>query len=511
MKSSDNLFQLIKTLTKAEKKNFKSFAFKQKGDKKYLKLFDAIDSLHEYDELLLKKKFHNEKFIKQLSSIKNYLYNLILKSLEVHHRNVAAGLKGVMIQVDILFGKSLYKQCSALLNRAKVIAYKHERFMKILEIIDKEKRLIDAQGYRIITNKNMNELIKEETVILERINNRREYENLRYKIFEYYVKNDIARNKKEEKHYQRIVDNPLCTNEYKALSYDAKTDFFFIQGVYYYSTGNIKECYKYRKKLVEFIESQPERMRGEEMRYLSALINLYSVAIQCGYYDECLSAINKMRTLSPDALNNKIFAFRGAYIHALDLYIHNGEFKKGISFIKNIEDGLQNYKGKIQASSLIVFYINIAYTYFGIEDYSNAVKWLNKIINDIASDVRTDINCFARILYLITHYELGNAELLEYIVKSTYRFLYKRNRLYRFETCVLNFIKKSLPKANTQQKLINSFEDLKQELEDVTKEPLEKKALEYFDFISWLESKIENRPFAEIVKEKVKKITPSQT
>ncbi len=35
-------------------------------------------------------------------------------------------------------------------------------------------------------------------------------------------------------------------------------------------------------------------------------------------------------------------------------------------------------------------------------------------------------------------------------------------------------------------------------------DPYEKGAFEYFDFISWLESKIENRPFAEIIKEKAK-------
>jgi len=67
---------------------------------------------------------------------------------------------------------------------------------------------------------------------------------------------------------------------------------------------------------------------------------------------------------------------------------------------------------------------------------------------------------------------------------------------------VLSFIREKLPKVITQKELILAFRELKEELEEIIKDSFERKALEYFDFISWLESKIENCPFAEIVKEK---------
>ena len=40
----------------------------------------------------------------------------------------------------------------------------------------------------------------------------------------------------------------------------------------------------------------------------------------------------------------------------------------------------------------------------------------------------------------------------------------------------------------------------------LSKDPYESRAFEHFDFISWLESKIEKRPFVEIVREKAKKL-----
>ena len=60
----------------------------------------------------------------------------------------------------------------------------------------------------------------------------------------------------------------------------------------------------------------------------------------------------------------------------------------------------------------------------------------------------------------------------------------------------------SLLNFHEAPELVPAFRDLKAELEEIFKNPFENKALDLFDFISWLESKIENRAFAEVVREK---------
>jgi len=98
-------------------------------------------------------------------------------------------------------------------------------------------------------------------------------------------------------------------------------------------------------------------------------------------------------------------------------------------------------------------------------------------------------------------YELGNYDLVEYRSKSTHYFLDKRGRLYKVESAFLNFFQKKLPKIIGQKELVLAFKDLKKELEEIFsakggsasggKDPFERRALEYFDFISWLDSKFE--------------------
>ena len=81
MKPSTELFKLIKSLTKSEKRFFKLSSSLQSGDKNYLKIFDHIEKQDEYDEDAIKEVFAKETFIKHLPSEKNHLYKLILKSL----------------------------------------------------------------------------------------------------------------------------------------------------------------------------------------------------------------------------------------------------------------------------------------------------------------------------------------------------------------------------------------------------------------------------------------------
>ena len=60
---SDSLFQLVQSLEKSEKRNFKLYIKRSSGneDLKIIELFDALDKLKEYDEGLLLKKLPSIK------------------------------------------------------------------------------------------------------------------------------------------------------------------------------------------------------------------------------------------------------------------------------------------------------------------------------------------------------------------------------------------------------------------------------------------------------------------
>ena len=146
MKPSTELFKLIKSLSKSEKRFFKLSSSLQSGEKNYLKIFDFIEAQSDYNESDLKNAFKGETFVKHLPSEKNHLYKLILKSLRSYYseQSVSSILKQEIKNVEILYNKALYKECEKFVRRAKNTAKKYEKFYYWFELISWEKRLLES-------------------------------------------------------------------------------------------------------------------------------------------------------------------------------------------------------------------------------------------------------------------------------------------------------------------------------------------------------------------------------
>jgi len=261
-------------------------------------------------------------------------------------------------------------------------------------------------------------------------------------------------------------------------------------------------AYRYAKKLLE--KSQSERAKETQFQ-TNHILHLYAaIQVFLKKYKEALNTLNKLRAISAPSVSKQAEIFEQSYGNELDIYIITGAFEKGIA-IDEVKSGLERYGKNLRMTGKITFYFNFAYLYFGVGDYDKAIEWVNKILNETDIKAREDMQAVTRILNLIIHFELDNIDLLEYASRSTYRFLAQRDRLYKIETAVLHFFKNKLPKINitVKKELLAGFKELKDEIIEISKDPLEKIVItEYFDFISWLESKIENRAFGEIVREK---------
>ncbi|MEI9933393.1 MAG: hypothetical protein WDM71_00715 [Ferruginibacter sp.] len=74
--------------------------------------------------------------------------------------------------------------------------------------------------------------------------------------------------------------------------------------------------------------------------------------------------------------------------------------------------------------------------------YEHTIDYLNKIIN-WKVDLRTDLQCYSRLLHLIAHYEIGNYEILDHLIKSVYRFMAKMQNLSVVEEDIFKFLRNS--------------------------------------------------------------------
>jgi hypothetical protein len=166
---------------------------------------------------------------------------------------------------------------------------------------------------------------------------------------------------------------------------------------------------------------------------------------------------------------------------------------------------LKEYELYLDPHRALVFYYKFASLYFGSGDYENTIKCLTKIIN-WKVDLRTDLQCYSRLLHLIAHYELGNYQLLEYLIKSVYRYMAKMGNLSLVEEEIFKFLRKSF--HISPKKIKPEFEKLLGKLKTYEKNRFETRAFAYLDIISWLESKLRDVPVQDIIREKFLRRNP---
>ena len=512
IKNTDELFTLIKSMTMSEKRYFKIIASQHVigGKNNYIRLFEVIEKQKMYDEEVIRKKFRAENFVKQLAVTKNYLYNLILKAMQVYNSQstIDGELKRMVADIDFLYYKGLYGQSSKVLKKAKQFAYKYELYTSLLELLEKERRVNKDQGSDILDMEiKNNRLFEEKEEVLNKIKGIDQYLIIHDRLLLYLRKIGLNRTEEDEIKYRKIGDQLLLTDEKLITSFKSKIAFYHSNAVFSSLIGDFPNSYKYRKKLLDFVDLNPEQIEAYPETYITACNNFIAICGDQKKYKEALLHIDKLRKFKVNNDQYKARIFETGYSNELHILSETGQFEKAIAIIPEVEKGLEIYKGKITKMREIICYYNIACIYIGAGKYNDALIWNNRLLNDMEVGIRYDVLSYSRIINLIIHFELKNYEQLEYLVKSTKHFLQKQKHLYKIETIFLNFIEKKLPDVNNKKDMIKSFSELKEELISMSKKPFESYGLEYFDFISWLESKIENRPFAEIVKEKSKKMT----
>jgi len=187
--------------------------------------------------------------------------------------------------------------------------------------------------------------------------------------------------------------------------------------------------------------------------------------------------------------NSKIFSF--LYVHWARLNVHflDGTFAKGISLIPRTLRRINLYKERIAPHRLMVFYYKIAWMYLGDNQPGKAINYITKIINDDIEDFRADIQSYSRFVFLMAHYDLDNMELLPYLVRTVDAHFKKTEIQNKLQLRSLQFFKKIQNVGISDRPEV--FQEFKNDLVDIYKDPYELRAFLYLDILSWVSSKIE--------------------
>jgi len=359
-------FDLIKSLDTAEKIHFKRHLPHQSGknDHIYVRLFDELDKMKEYDAERLKRKFKGEKFTKHLSASFKQLYDSLLISLVNYHTKkddelIADEMIG---EIKILLQKRLYKQCARQIKRARKFFEEREYHRHLY--------VLGAYEYNLIAR----QIQQDEITKLKRVTEeRRAYlKKLDDELLILDLCQQIARYHREK----QLNPNRGFTEEIADLSPQLKE----LKGKFEVGSMTFKRSFTRATEYLYYIENQLIKSLEASHRYVRLRRNL------------------------PETLR---------YSHGADLDAMNNHIIKSIEmwFVDEIEYWLPKLQNVVYYCILLLE--DLALYHFLTSNFQESLEWINRIFEqkDIDKSLRKYI-INMRLIEIMVHFNLGNYQLV---------------------------------------------------------------------------------------------------
>ncbi|MBL7892568.1 MAG: hypothetical protein JNL63_08055 [Bacteroidia bacterium] len=506
---SNELFELIRSMNGSEKRFFKLFSSHlsdTNDSKNYIKLFDAIAKQKRHDEKSLKNDFKNDPFLNNFSKSKNYLSDSILKSLEVYHRheNADSIIQSELRRAGILFDKHLFDQAEKHIKKAKQTALEHEKYNYLAAISNWEITLLEKdlnakkiKAYLDIeTNKQAN--------YLNYIENGLEYRRLSLQL---NLLNQDRSQKKISQKLSAFRKHKLLISPDKAITFSSLHYYYSINFVCsLLSEEPVSKTYKKQREWIEYLERNKSRLVERKSYYLMALS--YMIALwginknitKMGYYfNKAIAFFNSLPVKEKD--KDSFLKLRSIANNYMSSHLRVCNAQKALTAWEEMKK-TSDHTG-VKKENDILEQANLFFAHFLLGQYREALQCANTIINTKDTG-RIDIQHQARLYALVIHYELGHLDVSPYIVKTIKKDLLKHaKKITKYDACILYYFEKKITMIADKKSEPEIFNLLKTELNLLPKKSLLYPASEkMFDLSDWIQSKIEGRLYADIVKEK---------
>jgi len=502
---SSELFNLIKSLSKAEKRNFKLYARRNhgKGQLKFIDLFDVLDKAESYDE---RQVMENLKGVpkSKLVNLKRHLYTQILNSLRVItvSKRPNVELRGLIDYAYILYDKAFYLEALKVLDKAKRHAEKYHLYYMHLTIIEFEKRIESRHITRSGKEKAIF-LIDESTKINQRVTVSIHLSNLRTHLHGKYIQNGHCQSLEEKIELEDFFRIALKDVKEKELGPIERIHLYQSYVWYHHILLDFKSCLKYAEKWVKTMEAEAFLIDRDVDLYLRGYHYVLSSCFHLRAKNKIADFLTKVETFRKSNYKKfneltKIISFQYVHSARLNTIIIHGNFENGQKVISRTLKRIKRYQSNMDAHRILVFYFKFAWIYFANENYSKAIFYLNKIVNNELPKLREDLQIYSRLLFLMCHYELNNFDVFKYSIKSFSPYFNKIDNIHLLQeimqTAFLKLAK--LPKVEHKSVMKQTLRDL----QALQSDKFQKVSFTYLDVISWFKAKIENKTLAEMVK-----------
>lgn len=504
MKKKEQLYYLVKSLNKSEKRYFKLMASLHAGDKVYLKLFDDVEKMREpkYESVHAKHVDHDNPG-QGLTLKKRYLSEQIMRSLRMFNedRSINMKIQTLLNDIEILYNKRLGEYCLRTIEKAKQLAENFEKFGLLVQVLDWERKLkfiLDEppRTEEQISTDEKNALIKKLNIF--------QLEQLFSKALEFKRQYGFMRGNQKQVLKKEVTGNPLLHNERNCLSQRSLFYYYYTHTICNWILQEHVEAYACSKKMVSL---NSDVLDKED--FLNGLLEHSTSCICLGYFEEALKQIKEAEKYiqqNPDIqyrqIRIRLFYYKANY--SIISYNLMGDSTQLLKALLWSENEMANNKELLSSEMKMVLFAGLFDGYFALKQLDHAWKYVNEITQGIKKTTRKDVfdgSQFTNIFYWL---EAGEYEVLKSVLQSAYRYFRMHNAdgKYTIELKVVSAFMKCNDYANEKKRML-IFKTIAHDLHQyiIHSNPFNHFQETYQFFYLYAESKLRNIAFHDMAKQ----------
>ena len=494
MEKRTELYDFIQNLSKSEKGYFKKYVYKSGlKENNYLNLFNSIEEFLQKNNETIKEfeKSFSTKYLdgKSISSIKNYLFELLTKTIVEYHSksDIEAEILQLYSTAKILMVKNLFLSSHRILNKAIKKAQTAELF--------EFENLLLALKYKLFYNFDKKNLLNAQADIEEKhLANRKLadnyylYQGIYHRLYHFATINRSAKNQQQIDYINNIVNVKELDDIKYALSNRTRKAFYTIKKVYHFVLNNELEVFKYGILFLQEVEKY-DKLTKKTKAHLA--ISYFEIA-QRAYLNYLFklgdSYLNKMKAFG------KLFkqtVFDILYLEILSNY-SKLDYESNFLYKDELIDYLKNLRNE-KFFYLIFAALNmIIQGGFVLGAYKEILELIKTIKDHIPNISYLSAKHVLLMYEVLCHYEINDYTYLPYLIRNNKRSLQKIEMFTDVEKALFDCLKRTANFTTNQTNRVKIFK----ETLDLFRFYENKQDLHFdiddFKINAWLKSKINN-------------------
>jgi hypothetical protein len=424
MKTKDSLYQLVHSLSKTEKRYFKVYSTRHiiGEENNYIVLFDLLDEMRAFDAELLRQRLAQAGIGGNHSALKAYLYKLILKAMRAFHaeRSSRIRLRDLLTDAEFLIERGLYSQADDLLQKAKEDAQARGSLLGLLEIVE-------LSSQRIMSQETVQLPERVDAVFAERgqIQAALKMEGLVAKtylqVLARHRKHGHLLHEPQRSEVIALAESLAAAIDPARLTPLARTRYAHIRMLHAECLGDPQQVLAASRAHVAAWEEAGWLAAESPTHYRRALANLLAALFKADQITAFPEVLARLKSIPAAHHDDEAETFQNAAFYEFLYHLNRAALGEAARLVPGIKAGLDRYESKISKSREISFRFNICLLYFFMGQWSDALKWLNRLRDERPSEQRLDVQAVLRIFELILHYELDHLDLLENKLRAARR------------------------------------------------------------------------------------------